>query len=59
MFKCSCLLACTQPYSPFVIRFVDDALQGARPCVSEALLEVVASADGRHASNPNPVIDRF
>jgi len=55
--------ACTQPCSPLVSGFVDDALQDARPRVNEALLQVAGVADGRlvHAllhPTPDPVVDR-
>ena len=57
--------ACTQPCSPLVSGFVDDALQDARPRVNEALLQVVGVADWRlvhallHPSTSDPVVDRW
>ena len=66
MFKVttSCPLTCTQPYSALVNGFVDNALQNARSCVNQALLQVVGVADERlvvHAllhPTPDPVVDR-
>ena len=58
----SCLPTCMQPYSPLFNGFVADALQDARPCVNEALLQVIGVTDGRLVHmllhpTPDPVVD--